>query len=91
MSQYVHRKKNEFANVRRIIRDWKRKQFRPSLQDRITELLRNSPEGLSGGEIKAALGGTDSTYTVLARMVARGVITKRRCEQNYKEKLYFLI
>ncbi|NER45878.1 MAG: AAA family ATPase [Symploca sp. SIO1A3] len=63
---------------------------RQSYQEQILELLSSRPGvGFEGSEIKSLLGGADSVYTVLSRMVARGVITKRRSKTS-RGKVYLL-
>jgi chromosome segregation and condensation protein ScpB len=44
--------------------------------------------GFEGNEFKAMFG--ESCYSVLSRMVARGLITKRRSTVNKKGKVYLL-
>lgn len=61
-----------------------------SFADMILQILRSAPGvGYEGAELKAAIGGSDSVYTVLGRLVARGIISKRRSKTS-KGKVYFL-
>ncbi|HEY9599768.1 MAG TPA: AAA family ATPase [Cyanophyceae cyanobacterium] len=64
-------------------------QERQSLANRIIELLSSRPGvGLEGKEIRDYFQ-SDSVYTVLARMVARGILNKRR-SKTANAKLYSL-
>jgi archaellum biogenesis ATPase FlaH len=61
-----------------------------SLAEQILHLLSQCPGvGLEGSEIRSLLGGLDSVYTVLSRLVARGIISKRKSKVS-KGKVYFL-
>jgi len=60
-----------------------------SISDKILKLLSLRPGvGMEGVEIRNAIG-SDSAYKVLGRMVARGIISKRKSKTG-KSKVYFL-
>jgi hypothetical protein len=60
-----------------------------SISDKILKLLSLRPGvGMEGIEIRNAIG-SDSAYTVLGRMVARGIISKRKSNTG-KSKVYLL-
>ncbi|WP_208346153.1 AAA family ATPase, partial [Aetokthonos hydrillicola] len=60
-----------------------------SLQQRVLDLLQQRPSvGFEVQEIREKVGGGDSLYTVLSRMVQRGIISKRRGKTS-KSKVYF--
>jgi hypothetical protein len=62
---------------------------RQSISEKILKLLSLRPGvGLEGNEIRNAIG-TDSVYTVLGRMVTRGIISKRKSKTG-KGKVYLL-
>jgi archaellum biogenesis ATPase FlaH len=62
---------------------------RQSIGEKILKLLSSRPGiGLEGSEIRNVIG-TDSAYTVLGRMVARGIISKRKSNTG-KGKVYLL-
>src|SRR5919199_3815322 len=60
-----------------------------SYQQQILTLLAQCPGvGMEGCEIRQAIG-SDSVYTILGRLVAKGIISKRRSKTT-KGKVYFL-
>ncbi|BAZ03290.1 hypothetical protein NIES37_73030 (plasmid) [Tolypothrix tenuis PCC 7101] len=64
-----------------------------TLQQRILDFLMQRPNtGYTGIEIKEALGGSDSVYTILNRMVQRGIIGKRKSKSDTAKntKVYFV-
>lgn len=63
-----------------------------SLQQKILDLLAQRPNiGYEGTEIKEAIG-SDSVYTILNRMMQRGIIGKRKSKSNTAKnaKVYFV-
>jgi hypothetical protein len=62
---------------------------RQCMQEQILSFLESRRGiGFEGNELKAVFG--ESCYSVLSRMVARGLITKRRSTVNKKGKVYLL-
>jgi len=62
---------------------------RQCMQEQILSFLESRRGiGFEGNEFKAMFG--ESCYSVLSRMVARGLITKRRSTANKKGKVYLL-
>jgi len=62
---------------------------RQCMQEQILSFLQSRRGiGFEGNELKAVFG--ESCYSVLSRMVARGLITKRRSTTNKKGKVYLL-
>jgi len=62
---------------------------RQCMQEQILSFLQSRRGiGFEGNELKAVFG--ESCYSVLSRMVARGLITKRRSTANKKGKVYLL-
>jgi len=80
----------EWENLGQVGESQAAAEQRQSYTEQILELLRSKPGvGFEGSEIKSLLGGADSVYSALSRMVARGVITKRRSKTS-RGKVYSL-
>jgi hypothetical protein len=66
-------------------------QQRVTHQQKVLELLNSQPGiGFEGQEIKDYVGCGDYIYVLLARMVTRGIIGKRRSQTNHKAMVWYV-